>query len=111
VVDAEPVVIGVDRQVGEFGFQEDVLQPDIGARPVDCLQDGMCGVFRPVVAGIEQRGEDLPGDGRVPGLADVEGQQQPPPRSGLAQRPGVRVQVGGGLVRHGERCFALPGVI
>ena len=33
VVDAEPVIVGVRGQGGEFGFQDDVLQPGIGARP------------------------------------------------------------------------------
>jgi hypothetical protein len=36
MVDAEPVVTGVCGQSGEFGFQDAVLQPDVGARPAGC---------------------------------------------------------------------------
>ena len=35
MVDAELVVIGVSRQGREFGFQDAVLQPGIGAWPVE----------------------------------------------------------------------------
>ena len=107
VVDAEPVIVGVGGQGGEFGFQHDVLQPGIGARARACVQDGPGRVFPLVVAGVQQRGEQPPGKSRVPGAAGMEGQQQPPLVSGRAEGGGVLVQGRGGLVGEVKRRRAL----